>query len=105
MKGVKPISTVGDLMMYLQACRSDAKVFLMPEDGDGFPIGGVLEFNNENPPQVWLLIDEFSEIEVNIPDEQAIVERPGDTGMVFEEEPKPEPKPDVVRIRGKLRSA
>jgi len=111
MKGSKPIRTVEDLLMYLHACPLDAKVLLMPEDGDGYQIGGVLEFNAEKPPQVWLLIDEFADAEEeDISDEQALVdsirmaestERPGDMGTIVEEPPKP----DVVRIRGKLRSA
>ena len=104
MKGTRPIRTVEDLLMYLHACPLNAEITLMPEDGDGFNIGGVLELNAERPPKVWLLIDEFGELIEDTPDEQTMVERPGDMSVIIEE-PKPEPKTDVVRIRGKLRSA
>jgi hypothetical protein len=133
MKGLKPILTVSDLMQYLICCSPDAKVTLMPENGDGFLIGGVLEFNVETPAQVWILIDEFSKIDGgqvmewsggSPDDDETGIERPGDMATILEapevtggvnvlraKENKGEQSSttlqsrDVVQIRGKLRSA
>lgn len=108
MKGLKPILTVKNLMDYLAACPPDSEVMLMPEDGEGFHIGGVLEFSTEK--EVWILIDEFAEAGPSmewagggVEDEpEDGVERPGDmaSAATCEEE-----KPDVVKVRGKLRTA
>lgn len=105
MKGVKPIRTVGDLMAYLQACPQDADVLLMPEDGEGFVIGGVLQFSDIKPPhncEVWILIDEFGELKSEEWSDECGegCERPGDMAVILEEE-----KPDSVQVRGQMRSA
>lgn len=112
MKGLRPILTVQDLMDYLSRCPADAQIRLMPEDGDGMQIGGILEFSAQEPKEVWILFDEFAEMGGpsmewanggGVEDEpEAGVERPGDmaTAATCEEE-----KPDVVRVRGKLRTA
>lgn len=111
MKGMKPIVTVGDLMEYLQLCDKDAVLRLMPEDeGDGFPVGGVLTFQSSQPPEVWILIDEFSEIEsqalewaAGSPiDAEDVVDRPGAREAAQKAPTEPV---DVVQVRGKLRSA
>jgi hypothetical protein len=123
MKGLKPIRTVGDLMAYLGTCPQDSEVLLMPEDGEGIPVGGVLEFSSEIPPVVWILFDEFAEAGGEVMENEWMqkhvdwsggpseddepTERPGDmacidAGIVVLPSA---PKVDVVRVRGKLRSA
>lgn len=116
MKGQRPIGTVRDLIQYLEACPPDAQICLMPEDGEPFPIGGVLEFPSERPPQVWILFDDSEE------GTRAMMEWSGgptdddedaawDTAVQQDtqdltgpSQPEPEEE-DVVEIRGKLRSA
>lgn len=117
MKGQKPIHTVSDLMKYLEACSPDAEVSLMPEEGEGFMIGGVLEFNSNSPKEVWILIDEFSylenddeEVDNDDDDSEAIAwsgegresdERPGDMAQQSYDLDGA----DAVVVRGKMRSA
>lgn len=111
MKGSKPIRVVSDLMQYLQACPPNAEVILMPETGEGYPIGGVLEFNSQMPAEVWILIDEFESLEPSqseLDEDSAWVGTPanevsGDAGIVVL--PPLSEKKDVVTIRGKMRSA
>lgn len=106
MKGLRPIRTVADLMAYLSRCPPEAEVSLVPEEGEGFLIGGVLEFSSEKPAQVWILIDEFSEADDGSQEMEWVSGsteegRAGDMGTlpeIVEEE-------DVVQVRGKLRSA
>lgn len=112
MKGQKQIVTVRDLMAYLGTCNPDADVALVPEEGEGFMIGGVLEFQTQNP-EVWILIDEFAEYESNSgvvqwtaeSKESGTKERPGDMAFITEASACELEKPDVVKVRGKLRSA
>lgn len=111
MKGQKPIRTVQDLMTYLSACPADAEIQIMPEDGDGFRISGVLEFSAQKPMEVWLLMDEFGNAD-GLPDDWVAGEDDDDeedklgpmvpvqTSAACERE-----EPDVVVVRGKLRSA
>lgn len=114
MKGLKPIKVVEDLISHLLACPPQAEVMLMPDNGEPYPIGGVLAFNNENPSQVWILIDEFGETDQEMiewsggpSDEDEVdegCERAGDMANALTEEVE-KPKVDVVRVRGKLRIA
>lgn len=117
MKGLRPITTVQDLKNYLDHCPPDAEILLMPEDGDGMRIAGVLHFETERPQQVWLLFDEFTDADespskewVGGPSDDDDIpfstvqgaERPGDmaTAMACDVD-----TPDVVKVRGKLRTA
>ena len=119
MKGLKPIRTVKDLMEYLAACPPNAEISLMPEDGEGYLIGGVLEFSAQSPQEVWILFDEFSVADGSDRGDwsgdptEAGVERAGDMGTISDAEALPSvcnsvcaaEKPDVVLVRGKMRSA
>lgn len=131
MKGLKPIRTVADLMEYLKTCPPTARILVMPEQGDseGFPLGGVLAFKPskaEPYPQVWLLIDEFAELEPSSermewsggpPDCEAAsdstgggvdddpAERPGDMAQIEVVDMVDVTPLDVVQVRGRLRSA
>lgn len=131
MKGQRPIKTVADLMAYLGTCSPDAEISLRPEDGDGFQIGGVLEFSAQQPNEVWILIDEFTEYdrsnspvmkwgagdddEENPDVDSEDAERPGDMCQLTEDfntrvkaaaERHAERKEiDVVAIRGNMREA
>jgi hypothetical protein len=125
MKGLRPIRTVRDLKQYLDTCPDTAEVTIVPEEGDGFSISGVLEFSalGNAPAQVWLLMDEFEHMREGDGEEDPVawtgahlcgLERPGDPHCVAGDEmdqskavvvmEKQEPV-DVVKVRGKLRSA
>jgi hypothetical protein len=105
MKGQRPILLVEDLQAYLAACPPKAKLALVPEEGDGFPIGGVIQLSSENgTPEVWILIDEFGEADQSmewsggpLADDD---EEPLEESFILELEER-----DVVQVRGKLRSA
>lgn len=114
MNVLEPIVTVRELKAYLDICPDNARLRLMTEDGenDGFPIGGILQFAGvDGVPEVWIMIDEFSEVG----DEQSINWASGvdeqDMLEAKQEEAIPAPevceveKPDIVKVRGKLRSA
>lgn len=111
MKGLKPINTVANLMAYLGTCNPEAKIMLMPEDGDGFPIGGVLDFPAEG--QTWILFDEFEALEPTSermewsggPPDDDDLEEPIVSGGIVVLPSSTEDKEDVVQIRGALRSA
>jgi hypothetical protein len=112
MKGLKRIRTVEELKQYLNTCPDTAEVTLVPEEGEGFPIGGILEFAPQDggPAQVWILIDEFADVnleELDDLDEAIAMEWSGvppDDNEVFDT-PVPEEIQDVVQIRGSIRSA
>lgn len=119
MAGLRPVRTVQELIDVLSRMAPDAEITLMPEEGDGFPIGGVLEFNAQKPREVWIIIDEFADAaddedptvsmdwsgggtDDNPEDEG--VERPGDMacGLAASCEMEEE---DVVVVRGNMRGA
>lgn len=113
MKGLKPIRTVADLMAYLAMCPPTSEIMLMPEDGEGFQIGGVLELST--PKEVWILIDEFSQAGGpsmewssgggdDDEDAEEAVERPGDMSTALTDSTEIE-EIDIIEVRGKLRSA
>lgn len=112
MKGQSPIRTVRDLMAYLGACPPDAQVCLMPNEGDGFPIGGVLQLTGNTPQEVWILIDEFGD-EETLDDSivyQGITDDDEDVAWdaaayASAQRVSAVEKEDVIKIRGKLRSA
>lgn len=110
MKGLRPIRTVEDLQQYLSHCPANAQVTLVPEEGTGFAIGGVLQFapvKAGEPDQVWILIDDCHE-DLDDLDESVAMEwsggPPDDDDIPFDDAP-PEEKEDVVQIRGNMRSA
>lgn len=112
MTGQKPIRTVADLMAYLSACPADAEVSLVPEEGTGFGIGGVLQFHPDlpAPPQVWILVDEFTEVGESGYGPENFIDDDEDGaweayGISQAPPVKEVEKPDVVKVRGKLRSA
>lgn len=120
MSTLHPIRTVREMMAHLGSCNPDADLILMPEQEDGFLCGGVLQFNSKTPPEVWILIDEYTELS-DIEDEGVPlvewqgagddddldegVERPGDMACSLQKTTVIEDKADVVRVRGKMRSA
>ncbi len=109
MNGLTPIRTVEDLISHLSHCPPNAEVMLMPDDGDPYPIGGVLAFSSEVPPQVWILIDEFGETERQIdwsvgPSEDDETEQGVENTVAVPVTVEPVDE-DVVKVRGKLRSA
>lgn len=103
---VRPINTVAELKLYLDSCNPEAKVLLMPEDGDGYSIGGCLEFTSApGSPEVWLLIDEFGEEGNTVADDWSGGGIEGDPQQISIIETPTIPRTDVVVIRGLLRSA
>lgn len=111
MKGLKPIRTVQDLKNYLDTCNPESEVLLMPEEGDGFHIGGILDFSAQASKEVWLLIDEFGEgVEENSIDWAGGGGADDDEGSVWDASiPIPvcalEKSEDVIKVRGLLKSA
>lgn len=122
MKGLRPIRVVQDLVDYLLKCPPNAEILLISEDGegDGWPIGGVLQFEGPQHPQVWILLDEYSSLEPSSEridwggggdEDEGPLERPGDMACALAAESHSSatkivlPKADVVKIRGNLRSA
>lgn len=103
MKGLTPAFTVRDLKRALDLCLDDSQVLIMPEDSDGYRIGGVLALNSQEPKQVWLLLEEdISDYERSLSDgdgprEEHNIDLIPDQKMVE--------KVDVVQIRGALKSA
>lgn len=111
MRGLKTAFTVRELKQALDLCPEDSNVFIMPEDSDGFRIGGVINLPSQEPKQVWLLLEED------------VAEHERDTGAGDDDEEDTsfvrirdadsedveinidiEPE-DVIQVRGQLKSA
>ena len=106
MRGLKSAFTVRELKQALDLCPEDSQIFIMPEDSDGFRIGGVVNLPAQEPRQVWLLLEE--DVAEHERDNEEVDE--GEylheeiLGMVPSTPADPEPK-DVIKVRGKLKSA
>jgi hypothetical protein len=113
MKGLTPALTVGSLRMALDMMPSTSNVFIMPDESDGYRIGGILQVHDDKgQPQCWLLLeDDIAEYESrtggadNEDDENgSVVLDLSDLGVGAPTEPPKEPE-DVVKVRGLLKSA
>jgi hypothetical protein len=105
-----PINTVRDLMMALSVCPDDAEVILVDENGEGIPVQGMLQFSatKDSPAQVWLLMDEcgdFDESSIEWTEDGPPDDDEEESGTSCSTEKCEEEKKDVIKIRGKLRSA
>lgn len=114
---MKHIKTVRELRMFLDTCADDNKLLLISEcgDDDGFPVGGAL--NHPALKETWIIIGDLGEgpemewsgdgpsdddelQEISDDEFQKMV-----AAHAAEVEKDSREYIDVVRIRGKLRSA
>lgn len=107
------IDTVQDLINWLLLCNPKAKLSAVPEDGDGFWIERLVEIpprKKGETAEVWILLNDGSPKEDGLREDWEGCgegcERPGDMAVAAQiEVEEPKEKPDVVKVRGLLKSA
>jgi len=114
MRGLTPAFTVRALKRALNLVPEDAEVLIMPEESDGYRIGGVIQIaadpkSTNSGPQVWLLLEDDvaqhdgagdDDEESSVIDYDSLASQ--FVGAATETPSEPE---DVVQVRGLLKSA